>query len=835
MFSKLKILFAAMLPSIRSSLPVLMVLVLILLNVAIWWAGPWLTIRDTQPLSSIWARATASAIVILLWLGIWGINQWRKLSVYQDRAKREVELQEDPIKRFEEQQDIELNRIVKSLKDSLGKKDHLYALPWYLLLGEENAGKTSLINRSGQDFAFSSALRASQETKSKNPFSFDWWVGEDSVLIDPAGELITQRITDADGHGEMEQRLWTHFLNWLNKTRNRRPLNGIVVTVDIAKLASASVSERKAHAAILRTRLNELMSTLSNRPPVYVSLTKLDLLYGFAPFFSGLKQKEREEALGFTFSFKDKDKDNLWLGEFDSNYVAMVQHFERLLPTAFTQSVDAEQRTAIYSFYRQMAGLQDVLAQFLKSTFSADQFSTPPVLRGLYFTSVYQQGVPVNAFVDSAARRYQLSQMINSAQNANNSTTYFTKRLFNDIFYPEAGLALDSNTSQKAYRRSLGFTVFACSIFSVLLIGSWHKYYESNVEHSAIALAKVQEFDRVTKASGYPTTGEGLLAQLNLVREAQALMDESGERKVLLSGFGLHQGNKISVELDKTYQDLVETRYLPALLRVLAFDIADARIDDKTLTALRVFRMLTDGSGRHDNVVKAYFATLWQEKYEGERETQDSLMNHLQYALVKTDLSAKRLAGNTRAKRTLAPYDDLVKTTQQYLLSIPLEHRVYMGLKKEAALVLGSPINLSSAIGPVFDVVFSLKNPNREGVDIPKFLSHDGFEQFFMPKLETLTDMALVDTWVLGLAKSTDFSEQDRRALQEKIRNQYVADYSNSWRKAISNLDVRYFEDIYDAVWVLESVVGNHQPLHRLLALLLNSVGRHGSLKLFGS
>ncbi|PKF48597.1 hypothetical protein AT251_24895 [Enterovibrio nigricans] len=128
-----------------------------------------------------------------------------------------------------------------------------------------------------------------------------------------------------------------------------------------------------------------------------------------------------------------------------------------------------------------------------------------------------------------------------------------------------------------------------------------------------------------------------------------------------------------------------------------------------------------------------------------------------------------------------------------------------------------------------------MKNPNREGVDIPKFLSHDGFEQFFMPKLETLTDMALVDTWVLGLAKSTDFSEQDRRALQEKIRNQYVADYSNSWRKAISNLDVRYFEDIYDAVWVLESVVGNHQPLHRLLALLLNSVGRHGSLKLFGS
>ncbi len=212
-------------------------------------------------------------------------------------------MREDPIQIYEERQEKELDQVVANMKQNLNKRNHLYALPWYLVLGLENAGKTSLINRSGQNFVFSSVMRASGK-KSENPYSFDWWIGDESVVIDPDGELLTQGHKDENNDGELERRLWSHFVQWLEQARSRRPLNGIVLTLDASHLATATASERKAYANLLRARLRELMETLSTRLPVYIALTKLDLLYGFEPFFKHYSKQQRDEVLGFTFSFK---------------------------------------------------------------------------------------------------------------------------------------------------------------------------------------------------------------------------------------------------------------------------------------------------------------------------------------------------------------------------------------------------------------------------------------------------------------------------------------------------------------------------------------------------
>ncbi len=151
----------------------------------------------------------------------------------------------DPIKRLEARQQVELNQVMGELKQNLNKRNYLYSLPWYLVLGLENAGKTSLINRSSQNFVFSSVMRASGK-KSENPYSFDWWIGDDAVLIDPDGELLTQRQNEENNDGEMERRLWLNFVNWLEKTRSQRPLNGVVIALDIEHLASSTVAERRA-------------------------------------------------------------------------------------------------------------------------------------------------------------------------------------------------------------------------------------------------------------------------------------------------------------------------------------------------------------------------------------------------------------------------------------------------------------------------------------------------------------------------------------------------------------------------------------------------------------
>jgi type VI secretion system protein ImpL len=310
-------------PGIAAAMPILLFSIFILLNVVIWWMGPWVEISGNKPLDSITARAVTSSLFTLGSLAIWGIWQWQKLQGFKAEQKREEQLREDPIKAYEERQEVELNQVLLSMKENLNKRNYLYALPWYLVLGLENAGKTSLINRSGQNFVFSSVMRASGK-KSENPYSFDWWIGDESVLIDPDGELLTQGKQSDENDGVMERRLWLHFVNWLEKTRSRRPLNGIVLTLDVSHLATATATERKAYANLLRARLRELMETLSTRLPVYISLTKLDLLHGFEPFFKNYSRSQREDVLGFTFSLDSiNDLDN-WLNEFAEDYSQFI-------------------------------------------------------------------------------------------------------------------------------------------------------------------------------------------------------------------------------------------------------------------------------------------------------------------------------------------------------------------------------------------------------------------------------------------------------------------------------------------------------------------------------
>ena len=66
MLSVLKSSFKALLPSLKNILPILLVVIVVLLNVAIWWAGPWISYDEQRPLESLGHRGLAS--VFFLWL-----------------------------------------------------------------------------------------------------------------------------------------------------------------------------------------------------------------------------------------------------------------------------------------------------------------------------------------------------------------------------------------------------------------------------------------------------------------------------------------------------------------------------------------------------------------------------------------------------------------------------------------------------------------------------------------------------------------------------------------------------------------------------------------------
>ncbi|MFM2589329.1 type VI secretion system membrane subunit TssM [Vibrio sp. TBV020] len=801
-----------------AAMPILLFTLFILVNVFIWWAGPWLEFRDIKPLETLLARGIASVIFILLAISGWGFWQWNRLRDYKKQQSREEQLKLDPISVYEERQESELNGVMTEMKQSLNTRNYLYALPWYLVLGLENAGKTSLINRSGQNFALSSVMRASGK-KSDNPYSFDWWIGDESVLIDPDGELLTQGNRSEDNDGELERRLWLNFIHWLDKTRSRRPLNGIVLALDISHLATSSASERKAYASLLRARIRELMETLTTRLPVYITLTKLDLLHGFEPFFKHYSKAQRDEVLGFTFSLESVENLDHWLEEFTDEYSKFVSRINELFPHAVAEPIEQEERSAIYSFTRQISGLQSILQAFFQDALSSDQFSTSALVRGAYFTSVYQQGVPSNAFSDSAARRYGLSHAINKAQQAKNSTVYFTQQLFSNIIYPEAGLASDNFRVAKQKRRLIGLSFVTCTVASILLMGTWHQYYLTNFSQSDAVLMKVNEYKEQFPSSLSLASQKDVLEPLNKIREATLEFGFFREKPEYISDFGLYQGHTIGPMVENTYLNLLESRFLPLLMADVIVDLKRAKTDEEKLAVLRVYRMMVDKSGRYKDYVLDYFGKYWQQAFSGDKKVQGQLLDHLDYAMRHTDLVASKNYGDEAAIAAMKPYESTVSSIQRELSAMPNDQRVYRNLKLNAQTVLGPSISIRNLVGPIFDVVFEERVSNQS-LYIPQMLTKTGFEKYFMPRSESVSELALIDSWVLGQSKTAQFSEADKQVLREKIRNLYVADYVNTWRAALNDIDMKYFSDINDAVMVLENLTGNVEPLQRLLRTL---------------
>ncbi len=152
--------------------------------------------------------------------------------------------------------------------------------------------------------------------------------------------------------------------------------------------------------------------------------------------------------------------------------------------------------------------------------------------------------------------------------------------------------------------------------------------------------------------------------------------------------------------------------------------------------------------------------------------------------------------------------------------ALPIDERVYRNLKLTAQTSLGPAKDVRTLIGPVFPLVFDEREIGSKAMNVPVMLSQEGLDSFFLPESESVSDLALIDSWVLGQTKSAEFSDADKQDLKERIREFYVIDYTNTWRNLLNGIEIKNFRDISEAVDVLENLTGNSEPLQRLLVIL---------------
>ncbi|RYZ12476.1 MAG: type VI secretion system membrane subunit TssM, partial [Comamonadaceae bacterium] len=492
--------------------PVLLAaLALLVVGLLIWWIGPLVRIGELVPLETELARAIliASLVALVLLRMLW--RRWRVRRASQHltdgllRAPAaKSEAADAPGSAEQKVLSTRFNEAVATLKKmrlhaagrkpgwrdwlSLSGGNYLYDLPWYVFIGAPGAGKTTALVNSGLSFPLAEKFGAGAIRGVGGTRNCDWWFTDEAVLIDTAGRYTTQ-----DSHQSEDKSAWEGFLGLLKKARPRRPLNGVFLTVSVADLLGQGPEARSALAASIRARLLELDAKLGTRLPVYVLVTKSDLLYGFTEYFADLGKEQRAQVFGFTLPADEAvqvDEKGLAVA-FQREFGLLHGRVNDSLLARMQRESDGTRRAAVFAFPAQFASVGPLLSDLLDQVFTGSRFAQPPWVRGVYFTSGTQEGSPIDRVMGSLARSFGLERAMLPPQTGG-GRSYFLTSLLRDVVFPEQRLAgADVRLERRRHTMRLA-GVSLMALATLALLAGWAYSSWRNLNYLRAVEARVE-------------------------------------------------------------------------------------------------------------------------------------------------------------------------------------------------------------------------------------------------------------------------------------------------------------------------------------------------------
>lgn len=332
--------------------------------------------------------------VIGLIIGALFIRKLLKRRNEQQFVQQVIDQDESRLKKLSQQERDELKELqdkwkgaVETLRQSHLKKhgNPLYVLPWYLVMGESGSGKTTAINSARLSSPFLDVNRASGISGTR---SCDWWFFEQAIIIDTAGRYT---IPVDEGSDKDE---WQKFLSLLLKYRKKEPIHGLILTVAADKLLSAPAEELAEDGRKVRRRMDELMRVLGIKFPVYLLVTKCDLIQGMSQFSEQLPEQGLAQPMGFVNEELSKD-----VAGFLDRVMAGIGERLRHLRLLLLNQPGGGDAAGYIIFPEEFEGLKKGLESFNSTAFQENPYQDTPILRGLYFSSGRQEGTPYSHFL----------------------------------------------------------------------------------------------------------------------------------------------------------------------------------------------------------------------------------------------------------------------------------------------------------------------------------------------------------------------------------------------------------------------------------------------------
>lgn len=826
--------------------------VLVLLGLAaiallVWLVGPLVAVADVRPLETPRARL----VLIALLLGAYIVRRlWKLLAARRANAglldamlarhaepvaaapaagAAEVALLEQ---RFAQAADVLKKARFGRQGERAGQRagflvrftsQWLYELPWYLLVGSPGSGKTTALANSGLQFPLAEQMGLGPVGGVGGTRNCDWWFSNDAVLLDTAGRYTTQ-----DSDRAADSAAWTGFLRLLARYRRRRPINGVLLTLSAAELLEQTPAQRGAQLEALRTRIEELHRELGIRFPLYVLVTKTDLLAGFTDFFAGLTTEERNQVWGATRPYGERrepvpggssgaDSANFAV-DFAADFAALEERLNARLIDRMEQERDLERRARLYVFPQQFAALRQSLQEFLAALFAPSHYTEPVLLRGVYFTSATQNGTPIDRVLAGLGRALQLPGRY-AAPQAGTGKSFFLTGLLKNVVFQEAGLG-GVNLGWEKRRALVQWGALALALLlACAALAAWSLSYSRNrayVERVAAARDAAAAEVAATASGGADLTG--LLPVLAAVRQVAEVPGAAGKPPLSMD-FGLYQGDKLQAAARQAYRTLLQDAFLPRLTARIAQQLrSDARSNPELLyEGLKAYLMLHDARHRDPAALKAYIAADWEARL-------GSSVAPAQRAALEDHLDALL---EQPGWRPAAPPDlALIAAARDAIAHTPLAQRIYNRLQHQA-LGAGLPeFTIAGAAGPAAQLVFARASGAPLTRGVPGLYSVDGYRRAFAAASERVTaQLADEQPWVLGAAGGAELADPGARTrLLGEVRRLYLQDYARRWEEFIGDIALVHATSLQQSIELARVLSAPASPLPLLLRAIVKQV-----------
>jgi type VI secretion system protein ImpL len=772
------------------------------LSALLWWAGPLIGIGEVRPLEPVWVRITA-VVLLLGGLALSWAHKTRKrhhanaalvrgLSQSAVAAQREVEA---ITQRFDQAMTILAQTPSGQRRSRFARGQMLYELPWYVFVGAPGSGKTTALLNAGLTFPLAEKMGAGGIQGVGGTRHCDWWFTDEAVLIDTAGRYTTQ-----DSNRVVDAQAWSGFLALLRKSRPRKPINGVLLTVNIQDLLQQNPVQRKEHASRLRARLQELGEQLGVRAPVYVLVTKADLIAGFQETFEALGQEERRQVWGFSFAYGQQADDPLT--SFGAEFAALEKRIkDRVLDVMDAQS-DVLRRAAVFSFPQQFAGIKGLLGGFLESVFSAGgSLEDKPLLRGVYFTSGTQEGTPIDRVLGALARTFGLDRRMAASLNQGRGKSFFLQRLLREVVFAEQGL-VSRNPLLEARRARLRFMgLGATALVGLAVLAGWFVSYSRNTAYVGEVEARLHDLQRAVEAIPPANTADVTPLPLVLSAVQSAAQSEAFafEKPAFSMTLGLFQGDKLQAGADWGYERLLQHSLWPRILKRCEERLRSVSRDklEQAYETLKAYVMLNNTEHFDADALKAFITVDWDASLDRslKPEERSALNAHLD-ALLKRGM-APQTSGAMDAS--------LVAHVRDMLVAFPLEYRVFSRLKRAQIGADLPAFTVAGAAGPSALQVLERVSGEPLTKGIPGLFTKAGYQSAFQPAVEKATrQLADEEPWVLGIkpAPSVVAVSATRAALSridaaspnpeltQRVRRLYLEEYIKVWDRYLADVRV---------------------------------------------